>query len=313
MVKQVNFLSAEASTRLTEMLEGAAHGRPAPSRQDFADLITSGQLPFDGYVSSALGLQNLLQVANAYKNEELALALLGNDQFVGQFTEQIWFWPSIWSIAVLDRVAEIKGSVVDAIATENSLHRWAIDYADEKPLTWFVERGMPIDAIGHGGARFLPLHRFASVPDVARFDLFLRVGADPYVTDDAGRSFLHAAVMGGWSRANKLLDDPSRAEQVRDLLVVCNNHFLDLNRQDDNGHTALHLAAKLGYVNVAVELVQAGADMHAKDHRNKTPFDLAKSSKRHDTVAALAAARARNTILETVRRAGAARKPTSES
>jgi ankyrin repeat protein len=134
--------------------------------------------------------------------------------------------------------------------------------------------------------------------------MLLRQGADPYLADDAGRGFLHMAIDGNLKTASKLGDTPRRIDDLRNFLVVCNNHFLDFNRPDNDGMTALHYAAKFGYAHAAAALIEAGADPHAKDHRNHTPRDLANANKRHEASAVLGAVRAREAILETVRRAG---------
>jgi len=50
----------------------------------------------------------------------------------------------------------------------------------------------------------------------------------------------------------------------------------DVKARDSSGRTALHLAAKIGHLDMAKALVVAGSDIHALCGLNKMPLDYAK-------------------------------------
>jgi len=49
----------------------------------------------------------------------------------------------------------------------------------------------------------------------------------------------------------------------------------DFQATDENGNTALHLAAVRGFSEVAKELLRYGADPHLENEQNKSPLELA--------------------------------------
>lgn len=301
----VNFLSENAASKLLNMLEAGARGLASHTQKDFAAVIASGEIPVDGHMVHKHRVHTLFDMAYDYKSEPLALAVLSEDTFLKKFDNKIKFLSSTWSTAVLERVLEIKGPLSDAFTREKRLNAWLIDDAPEDVLSWFVDKGMSLDSALDGKFTVIPVHRFAGHLVVDRFELLLRLGADPYISDDKGRSFLHVAVDGNLKTASKLGDTPRRVGELKDFLEACNKHGLDLNRPNNDGMTGLHLAAKFGYSNVVAELIRAGADPQVRDHENQTPLDLATAGKRDATVAVFAAIRARDTILETVQRARA--------
>lgn len=50
--------------------------------------------------------------------------------------------------------------------------------------------------------------------------------------------------------------------------------FIVITRTTDSGQTPLHLAASEGFMDCAEILVQAGADVLAKDSMGHTPLDM---------------------------------------
>lgn len=52
----------------------------------------------------------------------------------------------------------------------------------------------------------------------------------------------------------------------------------DINAKADNGWTALHYAAKRGYVEVVKYLIEQGADINAKNNAGETPLYEASTS-----------------------------------
>lgn len=54
---------------------------------------------------------------------------------------------------------------------------------------------------------------------------------------------------------------------------LAENHH-DINTQDDNGDTALHLASKKGYIEICNLLIMEGADIGIRNNSNETPFEV---------------------------------------
>lgn len=92
----------------------------------------------------------------------------------------------------------------------------------------------------------------------------LHANADPTVTDSAGNTPLHCATERGHENCVKALLYLS--EQMK--LPV------DVNARNDNGDTALHLAAKWGYVAIVRILLECGANCKLTNRQGQTPLTV---------------------------------------
>lgn len=61
----------------------------------------------------------------------------------------------------------------------------------------------------------------------------------------------------------------------------------ELHEHDENGYTALHMAAKLGRDDLIPTLIENGANIEAKDHLGQTPLKIAISSFSYPSIHAL--------------------------
>lgn len=119
----------------------------------------------------------------------------------------------------------------------------------------------------HGDEGGTAFHLAAEAGHLDVMEELLRAGADPEIRDDKGRTAMHWAAYGGQLGA----------------LQVLEGHDSNLLLALDNDHsTALHLAAAHGDLGVVKWLVGRGMDPGARDHRNKTPKDVAKERKWQD-------------------------------
>lgn len=136
----------------------------------------------------------------------------------------------------------------------------------------------------------------------------LAAGASPETRGTNGMSVLHGAVTEGKAKPDQFLDAIRSTERfdVAVRAVAAAGGSLDM--VDDEGRSALHLACKLGYVNKARLLIEAGADLQLKDKNGKTPEDLARRARRASVLDLCAAARARSAVLGVVERAAGAAK-----
>lgn len=88
----------------------------------------------------------------------------------------------------------------------------------------------------------------------------LEYGVDPdYPTGDGLDTPLIAAVMGFQSR-------------ILQILIAAG---ADVNYQNGNGHSALHVAGTFGTKDIIRTLLANGADPQIIDHEGKTPIDIA--------------------------------------
>ena len=86
------------------------------------------------------------------------------------------------------------------------------------------------------------------------------------VVDEEGRSFLHLCAQDGGTY---------------DLCIELVKIGIPLQAQDNQGNSALHLAAKAGNIEVAKALVAAGAQVNARNKNNRTPKMVVRLSKKH--------------------------------
>ncbi|CAJ1430170.1 unnamed protein product [Effrenium voratum] len=106
-----------------------------------------------------------------------------------------------------------------------------------------------------------PLHEAARWGDGQLVEALLRRGADLRAVSNDGESALHV-VPGGYAEL-----------EVVQVLLAWQS---DVNSRDYDGETPLHLAVKLGDVELAGLLLQQGADANATNTQGCTPLDFAK-------------------------------------
>jgi ankyrin repeat protein len=148
-----------------------------------------------------------------------------------------------------------------------------------------------IQSLGEGTT---PLMRAAYSGDVALMRVLLDRGADPKLTQKNGNTLV--MLSSGFGRRGDHNADSQEFERgtPEDLLralKLCVELGLDVTTANDQGDTALHVAAGAEIVRY---LVEHGARLDAKNKRNHTPLDaaLARTDKsdrqlRPDAVAAL--------------------------
>ena len=56
------------------------------------------------------------------------------------------------------------------------------------------------------------------------------------------------------------------------------DHGSDIKVADFNGQTALHHAARMGYIELVKKLVREGADVNARDNQGRTALDVVKET-----------------------------------
>ena len=136
-----------------------------------------------------------------------------------------------------------------------------------------IDAGADVNAIG--GFDWTALMVASVKGHVAAVRQLLRSGANPNLRDIYGWTPLMRAVY------------EERAEVVETLLAASD---IDLDAQNDQGATALHLAAGKGNEELARALLHAGANPLIRNRNGRTPAEIAVDAG-HQTVAVLLGAR----------------------
>ncbi len=135
----------------------------------------------------------------------------------------------------------------------------------------------------------------AVVGDPTTVELLLAYGAAINVQSSNGWTALMIASVKGYDELVRLLLSRGANANLRDIygwtplmraayenrLTVVRSllasQSIEVNTANDNGATALHQAARGGYVQIVRLLIDNGADLEAKDLRGQTPAMLARA------------------------------------
>jgi ankyrin repeat protein len=149
-----------------------------------------------------------------------------------------------------------KGAKVDAQLTANAIQR---NHTPGEPL------------LGRGTT---PLMRASRNGDYRAMRLLLAAGADPTLQQPNGTSVLMLACGVGRGLgvfAGDVGTEADLLEGVKTLLAK----KVDVNVANQQGTTAVHVAAQAGLDSLVAELAKAGAQLDVKDKQNRTPVDVA--------------------------------------
>ena len=114
-----------------------------------------------------------------------------------------------------------------------------------------------------------PLHRVSVLGNFAIVKMLVKAGAGVCVTDTEGDTCLTLAAYFG------------HTQTVRYLVSVPE---VDVNHSADDNFTALHVAAQENHAEVVEVLIDAGADIEAKNEKGSSPLHRACSEGALDTV-----------------------------
>ena len=119
-----------------------------------------------------------------------------------------------------------------------------------------------------GVAGGTPFFLAAQAHDVDLMTLLVERGADPAQTADQGITPLMAAAMMHREGGSTHLDEAGGIEAVKLCLELGN----DVNAANETGDTALHAAARYGWVGLTEFLLQNGADPSPVNAKGQTPL-----------------------------------------
>ena len=120
-----------------------------------------------------------------------------------------------------------------------------------------VEHGADIEARNYSGET--PLFYNTKEYETSLGNFLLKNGANPFTTDNLGRTLLHKAVYNPKS---------PKALSLRKLL----NIGINIEARDNRGRTPLYQAAASRFPGAVNELLRLGADIGARDNEGHTPL-----------------------------------------
>jgi hypothetical protein len=153
----------------------------------------------------------------------------------------------------------------------------AVIAGDIDEIKRIIDAGAKLDAVG--ALDRTPLHMAAFYGRTKIAELLIAHGADVNARDQIAMTPLHAAVISG-ERAAALAGEPA----VVPLLL---DGKADLQAKNEEGQTALHLAAATGQPKLTKFLIERGADPHERDFDGRTPLDYARKNYHPQTRAVL--------------------------
>lgn len=204
-----------------------------------------------------------------------------------------------WAQDVERKVALLVGAGADVNAVngqETPLH---------EALTGQREPALALSLLRHGAdpTRVVfgdnALQAATVYVQVEAMEAMIKGGMDPTEVGVTGRTLLHR--LAGAHFQEKFLDglpasNPFIAPDFRKAVDLLARHGVDLEARTPEGNTALHLAADQGHAGATMALVEAGANIQARNDAQETPIVLA-DRKPGDVGAVLRAALARQTLV----------------
>ena len=156
---------------------------------------------------------------------------------------------------------------------------------------YLIEHGAEVNAVG-GELLDTPLHWAARRGRVETIDLLIRHGANPRLFDTQGFNCIHSVIrsLNNWALVY-LLCQPDVAVDERDHMGRTALHWVvglpddistqillkmgaDPNAMDCDGFTPLHRAALAGSTWHITDLLEAGADIRAKNRDGHTALEI---------------------------------------
>lgn len=194
------------------------------------------------------------------------------------------------ALALIERGATIDLSAPDGKTTL----MMAAAAGDVGAVTKLLDRGADVRAVNRNGGTALLYAALQPDPETVR--LLIGRGAVVDHASSNGWSALTVAAAKGHRRVVRALLDAGADPDHQDIYgwtplmrAIDTDHpataqdllsgsTLTIDRVNDQGQTALHLAAANGILPVARQLMKRGSDPEQRDNTGRTPYDLARAA-----------------------------------
>lgn len=170
----------------------------------------------------------------------------------------------------------------------DSLLHLAVRYASRSEVAQLLDAGLSPDA--QNAQLESPLHYAARFDKAAAAIELMSRGADARALNRYGQPASHVALgLGHVVTARAIMDSVPRLipnhgqctelhvasiNRLAAFVAYLANRFGDVDRQDEHGRSALHLAASVGDSESVKNLLAAKANRRLRDHEGATPADL---------------------------------------
>jgi len=153
---------------------------------------------------------------------------------------------------------------------------WAACMGQAEVVKLLIAQGADVNLKVHG--QRTALHRAAQLEDGGIVRLLIAQGADVNAKDNEGRTPLLLALHS----ANWLRPEGKGGKEVLPFLLA---HGAQVNIKDNvRGMTPLMVAASQGHADMAIRLINNGADVNAKNKAGQTALDLAREGNHYEIV-----------------------------
>lgn len=186
----------------------------------------------------------------------------------------------------------------------DSLLHLAVRHASRNEVAMLLAAGIPPDVTNPQGES--PLHYAARFDKPAAAVELLARGADPRLLNQDGKPASHVALCSDHLTVARTIMDcvprmiPNREQdtelhlacvlRLADFVAYLGQRFGDVNRQDREGRTPLHLSVMRGDPESVKNLLAAGADPRIADRHGSLPADqLIDSAENRDQLRTLLA------------------------
>lgn len=274
-------MSPDDFAHLQKMVKWVENGSTSRRVIDtFAEFFRERGIPVDGRVPDG---QSILSFALGSKCESLALALLEEPALAPRLARTGLLEKCLWSMRLIQGLLDRGYPAREELQTDQNIMPNILMNGSDKAISLLAKNGMPLDTfhITSTDQFKLPYSTLLYAADHSNMDnvlALLKAGSAPGVCDRNGDTFLHKVLK---NRSDKTLAwvDTNCIDRLQKILNFCTQKGISLDAANLDGQTALHVAAKRGYGNSVLALLESGADSCIKDTLGHTPADLAKRKK----------------------------------